>query len=70
MKTTTARKSYFGGCNDEIGAQVQKGNKANIYRGSSSEAARQPLLFYIFLLLLFPCHGSPWESMAAHKTPW
>ena len=22
---------YFGGCNDDISAEVQKGNKANIY---------------------------------------
>ena len=34
-----------------------------IYWGSSSEAARQPLFLYIFLLLLFSCHGSLWQPI-------
>ena len=34
--------------------------------GSSSEAARNPLCFYVFLLLLL----LSWGSMAAHRTVW
>ena len=50
----------------------EKGNPLNCcytiitlhYSGSSSKAARQPLLFYVFLLLLlFSFNGSIWQPM-------